>query len=214
MTKYKILLADDHVMIREGIKILLKKNKEYDVIGEAVNGLDAIEKFKELKPDLVILDISMPELSGMDTAKQLLKIDPDALIIILSMFDDEDYIRLCIEIGVKSYVVKSESSEELVDSIKYVLAGETYFSSQVQQVVMKKYTRGVKSNKNQMRVKLTEREIEIVKLISDGLTSHEIASKLFISSRTVETHRSNLLSKVDAKNSMEMLKKLDDLDIF
>jgi DNA-binding NarL/FixJ family response regulator len=214
MTKQKILIADDHAMIREGIKILLKKKKEYEVIGEAVNGLDAVEKFKNLNPDLVILDISMPELSGMEAAKEILNIDPAALIIILSMYDDEDYIRLCLEIGVKSYVVKSESSEELVDAVKNVLAGESYYSSRVQQVIVKNYTSSAKKNKKEQLVKLTSRELEVVKLISEGLTSHEIAKKLFISSRTVETHRSNLLSKADAKNSMELLRKLSDLNIF
>ena len=214
MTKHKILIADDHAMIREGIKILLKNKKEYEIIGEAVNGLDAVEKYKNLNPDLVILDISMPELSGMEAAKEILNIDPAALIVILSMYDDEDYIRLCLEIGVKSYVVKSESSEELVDAVKNVLAGESYYSSRVQQVIVKNYTSSAKKKKKEQLVKLTSRELEVVKLISEGLTSQEIAKKLFISARTVETHRSNLLSKADAKNSMELLRKLSDLNIF
>jgi DNA-binding NarL/FixJ family response regulator len=214
MTKHKILIADDHAMIREGIKILLKNKKEYEIIGEAVNGLDAVEKYKNLNPDLVILDISMPELSGMEAAKEILNIDPAALMIILSMYDDEDYIRLCLEIGVKSYVVKSESSEELVDAVKNVLAGESYYSNRVQQVIVKNYTSSAKKKKKEYLVKLTSRELEVVKLISEGLTSQEIAKKLFISARTVETHRSNLLSKADAKNSMELLRKLSDLNIF
>lgn len=213
MEKYTILLADDHAMIRAGIKMLLKSNKEYVIVGEVSNGNDAIEQFDELKPDLAILDISMPELSGMEASKEILKKNPNALIIILSMYDDEDYISLCIEIGVKGYVVKSESSEELMEAIKCVLEGETYYSNRVQEVIVSKYTSNVRKKQKQEIINFTAREVEIIKLISEGLTSHQIADKLFISPRTVETHRSNLLSKADAKNSMELLRKVEGLDI-
>jgi DNA-binding NarL/FixJ family response regulator len=213
MTKHKILIADDHAMIRDGVKTLLKQNKDCQLAGEAVNGIEAIEQFKSLRPDLVILDISMPYLNGMEAAREIIKVDPNARIIILSMYDDEDYISQCIESGVKGFVVKSESGNELNYAIKSVLDGRTYFSQRVQEVIVKKYTSGVKRRPKESDVKLTSREVEITKLISEGLTSHQIADKLFISPRTVETHRANLMKKMGVKNSIELVKKVEKMGV-
>ncbi len=212
MTKSKILIADDHEMIREGIKMLLKKNKDYQVIGEAVNGREAVNKYFLLKPDIIVLDISMPEQNGMEAAKEIIAGDASALIIILSMHDDEVYISQCIDIGVKGFVVKSESGKELDLAIQAVLDNRSYFSSRVQEVIVKKYTTASKRNR-EIKIQLTKREIEIVKLIAEGLKSHQIADKLFISPRTVETHRANLMKKVEANNSIELIKKLEALGI-
>jgi len=214
MNKYKILIADDHAMIRDGVKLLLTKDKDLKVVGEATNGNEAVQKYSELKPDLLILDISMPDINGMEAAQQILKNDSQARIIILSMFDDEDYISRCMEYGVKGYVVKNETSEELAYAVRTVLKGQSYFSSQVQNVIFKKYTTQVtKKKQKEPEVKLTTREIEIVKLISTGLTSQQIAEKLFISPRTVETHRANLMKKVNVKNAIELVKKVEQMDL-
>lgn len=211
MKKYQILIADDHEMIREGIKMLLKKNKDYQVVGEAVNGIEAVSKYFLLKPDITILDISMNGQNGMDAAKEILSADKEALIIMLSMHDDEVYINQCIEIGVKGFVIKSESGKELDSAIQAVLNFNSYFSKRVQEVIVKKYTSGIKRSKQ--KIKLTQRELEIVKLISEGLKTHQIAEKLFISPRTVETHRANLMKKVEATNSIELIKKLQAIGI-
>jgi DNA-binding NarL/FixJ family response regulator len=214
MLKYKILIADDHAMVRDGIKTLLSRNKQYVIAGEAVNGREAIEKYKALKPDLVILDISMPDLNGMEAAKEIITQHPKAKIIILSMYDDEHYISKCIEYGVKGFVIKNETANELDSAIKTVLADQNYFSPLVQKIIVKKYTSTtINRDKKEQKIKLTTREIEIVKLISAGLTSHQMADKLFISQRTVETHRANLLKKVGATNSIELLKILEKLEI-
>ena len=214
MTKFKILIADDHAMIRSGVRSLLQKSKEWTVVGEAVNGKEAIEKFNQLAPDLLILDISMPDMNGMECARLLLSESPEAKIIILSMYDDEDYISRCMEYGVKGYVIKSETGDELEYAVKTVLKGQSYFSSQVQQVIFKKYTTNVtKKKEKEPEIKLTSREIEIVKLISEGLTSHQMADKLFISPRTVETHRSNLIKKTGVKNSIELVKKVEKMGL-
>ncbi len=214
MPKYKILLADDHEMIREGIKMILKRNKDYEIVGEAVNGKEAIDQYKSLRPDLLIMDISMPVLNGMEASKEIIRTDSEAKIIILSMYDDEDYISQCIEYGIKGYVVKNESSKELDNAMKLVLEGCTYFSSRVQEVIVKKYTT-IKTgqSKKETNFKLTTREKEIVKLIAEGMTSQIIADKLFISPRTVETHRANLMKKADVKNSIELVKKLEKLKV-
>ncbi len=214
MYKFKILIADDHSMIRDGVKTLLSKNKDLTVVGEASNGTEAVAKYEELKPDLAILDISMPELNGMEAAQQILRSDTEAKIIILSMYDDEDYISRCMEYGVKGYVVKNETGEELDYAVKTVLKGQNYFSSQVQQAIFKKYSSNVtKKKEKEPDIKLTSREVEIVKLISDGLTSQQMADRLFISPRTVETHRANLMKKTGVKNSIELVKKMEKMGV-
>lgn len=212
--KYKILVADDHAMIRDGIKALLSLNKELIVVGEAMDGVEAIEKFKKLEPDLLILDISMPNLSGMDAAQKILESNPAAKILMLSMYNDEDYISRCMELGVQGYVIKSETSNELEYAVKTILKGQNYFSAQVQHVIFNKYSITVqKRNKKDPELKLTERELEIIKLISIGLTSQQIADQLFISPRTVDTHRANLMKKAGVKNSIELVKKLEKLEL-
>lgn len=214
MSKYKILIADDHAMVRDGVKNLVKQNKDYVVVGEASNGKEALDQFETLKPDLLILDISMPDMNGMDVSKEILTKDPAANILILSMYDDDDYISRCLEFGVKGYVVKNESSSELDYAIKSILQGKNYFSRQAQDVIFKKYSQGVtKKKQREDMIKLTNREVEIIKLIAEGLTSQEMADKLFISPRTVETHRANLMKKVGVKNAIELVKKAQQLDL-
>lgn len=215
MAKYKIILVDDHSLIRAGVKILLSSNKDIDVMGEAESGAKAIDLYEELKPDLVILDISLPDINGMEVSQRILQMNPAANILILSMYDDEDYVSKCIENGVKGYVVKSESSQELEYAVKSILHGKTYFGRKAQELILNKYKKTVtrKRERSEM-VRLTPREIEIVKLIDDGLTSNEMADKLFISPRTVETHRANLMKKFAVKNSLELVKKARSLQIF
>lgn len=212
--KFSILLADDHAMIREGIKNLLKQAKDFHVVGEADCGAEAIAQYQLLKPNLLILDISLPDMNGMDTAKKIVELDAEANILMLSMYDDEDYISRCIESGVKGYVVKSESGQELEYAVRAVLQGKTYFSHKVQEVILNKYKQNVTRKKQTEEVvKLTNREIEIIQLIDQGLTSQQMADKLFISPRTVETHRANLMKKFTVKNAIELVKRARQLQI-
>jgi DNA-binding NarL/FixJ family response regulator len=214
MSKVKILIADDHSMIRDGLKSLLSQNKDFLVVDEATNGAEAILKYNSVQPDLVILDISMPDVNGMDAASAILRENPKAKIIILSMYDDEEYISKCIELGVMGYVFKNETRSELDHAVRTVLKGENYFSSEVQHVIFKKYSSNVTTKKKkEPDIKLTTREIEIVKLIAEGLTSQQMADKLFISPRTVETHRANLIKKTAARNSMELVRKVQKLGL-
>jgi DNA-binding NarL/FixJ family response regulator len=214
MPKHKILIADDHAMVRDGVKNLILQNKELTVIGEARSGNEALELFDRLQPDLLILDISMPDMNGMEVSRAILAKNPNANIVILSMYEDEDYISRCLEYGVKGYVVKNESGSELDYAIKSVLQGKNYFSRQAQDVIFKKYSQNVSRKKpKEDAIKLTKREIEIIKLIADGLTSQQMADKLFISPRTVETHRANLMKKVGVKNAIELVKKAQQLNL-
>lgn len=214
MSKVKVLIADDHAMIRDGVKSLIRQNKELIVVGEAQSGKETLEKFEKLKPDLLILDISMPDLNGMEVSREILSQDPSAKIVILSMYDDEDYISRCLEYGVKGYVVKNESGGELEYAISAVLQGKNYFSRQAQDVIFKKYSQNVTRKKQKEEViHLTQREREIIKLIAEGLTSQQMADQLFISPRTVETHRANVMKKVGVKNAVELVKKAQQLEI-
>lgn len=214
MPEAKILIADDHAMIRDGIKALLSKNKDLVVAGEASSGTEAVAMYKSIQPDLLIMDISMPDLNGMDAARQILDADHQAKIIILSMYDDEDYISRCMENGVRGYVVKNETGNELDNAVNAVLNGQSYFSHQVQKVIFKKYsTHVIKKKQQEFEVKLTSREIEIVKLISEGLTSQQMADRLVISPRTVETHRANLMKKTGVKNAIELVNKVEKLGL-
>jgi DNA-binding NarL/FixJ family response regulator len=214
MPKHKILIADDHAMVRDGVKNLIQQNKDLTVIGEARSGNETLELFDKLKPDLLIMDISMPDMNGMEVSRTILAKNPDANIVILSMYDDEDYISRCLEYGVKGYVVKNESGSELDYAIKSVLQGKNYFSRQAQDVIFKKYSQNVTRKKpREEEISLTKREVEIVRLIADGLTSQQMADRLFISPRTVETHRANLMKKMNVKNAIELVKKAQQLDL-
>jgi DNA-binding NarL/FixJ family response regulator len=214
MSKYKILIADDHAMVRDGVKNLIRQNKDLIVIGEARSGNETLELYDQLRPDLLILDISMPDMNGMEVSRAILAKNPNANIVILSMYEDEDYISRCLEYGVKGYVVKNESGSELDYAIKSVLQGKNYFSRQAQDVIFKKYSQNVSRKKQQEdTVKLTKRELEIIRLISEGLTSQQMADKLFISHRTVETHRANLMKKLSVKNAVELVKKAQQLNL-
>lgn len=214
MPKHKILIADDHAMVRDGVKNLIQQNKDLTVIGEARSGNETLELYDKLQPDLLIMDISMPDMNGMEVSRSILARNPNANIVILSMYDDEDYISRCLEYGVKGYVVKNESGSELDYAIKSVLQGKNYFSRQAQDVIFKKYSQNVSKKKTKEdTVNLTRREIEIIKLIADGLTSQQMADRLFISPRTVETHRANLMKKLSVKNAIELVKKAQQMNL-
>lgn len=215
MKKWKILIADDHTMMRDGIRSLIQRNENWEVVGEASNGVDALKLFNRLAPDLTILDISMPEKNGMEVAKTILEHNPEALVLILSMFDDGEYVSKCIELGAKGYVVKSESGVELEEAVTAITAGKTFFSSKAQLSIFDKYKEDIRRRKElESMVKLTNREVEIINLLSQGNTSMQIATRLNISVRTVETHRSNLLKKLGVKNAVELVKKAEELKLF
>ena len=214
MQKFKVLIADDHAMIRDGVRNLIRQNKDLSVVGEATTGEETLTQFELNNPDLIILDISLPDKNGMEISREILTRNPNARIIILSMYDDEDYISRCLEYGVKGYVVKNESGSELDYAIRAVLSGKNYFSRQAQDVIFKKYSQHVARKKQREEiVNLTNRETEIIELIADGLTSQQMADKLFISPRTVETHRANVMKKIGVKNAVELIKKAQQFGI-
>ena len=207
----KILLVDDHQIIRDGIKQLLDEETDIQVISEADNAASALRKMERQLPDILITDLSMPNKNGFELIKEALSIYPDLKTIILTMHAEEAYINEAMQIGVKAYLSKDASKYELLEAIHQVYDGSTFFNSKVTNLLMNsmvRKARGDNSSKKKISEILTDREMEIVKLITEGLSSPQIAEKLFISSRTVENHRSNIMGKLNLKNTIELVKRV------
>ncbi len=193
-----IILVDDHEIFRNGLKVLLESTGDYRIVAEASNGLDFLKIIENTKPDIVLMDIQMPGLNGIETSEKVLKSFPELKILVLSMFDDKRYYEKLIDMGVKGFILKDSNIDELVHAIERILAGESFFSQKLLLSL-------VNSNKGQTEVDLTKREQEILQLIAKGLSTQEISDQLFISFRTVERHRANLLLKTNTNNSLKLL---------
>ncbi|MDN3690542.1 response regulator transcription factor [Cyclobacterium jeungdonense] len=215
MEKIKVVLADDHLVVRSGIKNLLENEGDIEVIGEASNGEEALTVVEKLKPDLLIIDIRMPVMNGLEATKRLTQSTPSARSLILSMHDDEDYILQSIESGASGYLLKDTSKEEFLKAIKTVHQGGKYFSGDISQVLVNNYltfkdrkVTNKTSGVNQYEI--TKREKQILKMIAEGIANKEIAEQLGKSIRTVETHRFNIMKKLKVNNVVELLKKIDE----
>ena len=206
----KILVADDHELFRKGIISLLIAENDIEIIGEANTGKDLISKYQKLKPDLVIADISMPELSGIEAVKILSEEDNKIKVLFLSMYGGEDYIYHCIKSGGSGLVNKDVPQNELIHAIKTVSEGKLYFGSDYTEDkiedLLNNYEKQLKTISLNEIEYLTEKEVEILLLVSEGLTSNEIANKLFISKRTVDTHRTHMAQKLGLKSFPQLLK--------
>lgn len=199
MNRIKILLVDDHQIILDGIKSLLKQNEEFLIAGEANNGRDALRFIQQIDVDVVLMDIDMPVMNGIDALKEISKNHPKIKVIILSMHQEAGMIKSLMNIGAQGYLLKSCSQDELVNAIRKVSSGHSYFSTEVTHSLLNSNlgNQQVASPVNEM---LTDRETEIIKLIAEGFSNKEIGSKLFISHRTVDTHRTNLMKKLNVGN--------------
>lgn len=202
MTKIRLLIADDHKIMLEGIVSLLQSENTFEVAATAANGYEVMELVNKNEFDVCLLDINMPGLDGMEAAKLLKATKPDIKIIMLTTYNDKEIISELIHIGVSGYLLKNSDKSELVEAIKKVMMGRYYFSAEVEEIIMK----GVGEKKNTEVIVLTEREIEIVKLLGREYTNEKIASELHISYRTVETHRKNIMQKTKSHNLAGLLK--------
>ena len=202
--KPNLLIVDDHLIFRQGLKSIITAENIATVIGEASNGLEFIELLSTLKPDLVLLDIDMPHMNGLDAAEKALAIRPDLKIIAFTMFSDEDYYYKMIDRGVKGFILKTSGIVELENAIQNVMMGESYFSNELLRKIISNFGRK-DVNKQIKNDVLTDREIEVLQQICLGLNTDEIAEKLFISPKTVKSHRANLLEKTVSKNTPELI---------
>lgn len=195
MSRINVLLTDDHQIIIDGLKSLLKNQDEISVAAEACNGREAIRILELISIDVLLMDIDMPVMNGIDALKEIRKNHPKVKVIILSMHNEAGMIKSLIDLGANGYLLKSCTQEELVDAIKKVALGQSYFSSDVTLALLKPAAKQGQQNEI-----LTERETEILKLIAAGFSNKEIGDQLFISHRTVDTHRTNLMKKLDVSN--------------
>lgn len=212
-----VFICDDHELIRNGIKSTLKGRKDIKVVGEAGNGEQTMLLIADLEVDILLLDISMPVMNGIELIEHLVKEGSETKVLFLTMYDNYEYINKCLEAGAAGYLVKSDAGEELVNAITTITSGSTYYSNTVHKAVMDNYTTSVSKKRSGAiitDVGLTKREKEIVKLIARGMTSIQIAEKLFVSPRTVDTHRANLMKKLEVKNSPELVYRIRELNLF
>jgi two-component system nitrate/nitrite response regulator NarL len=208
MEKIRILIADDHAILRDGLKMALKTDPAMEVIGEAENGEIAVKLEQELHPDIIVMDVDMPKMNGIEAVRAIKKNNPDAKVLMLTMHDKESYIVDSISAGAAGYIYKMADMDEFINAVKTVACGKEYFNEKVSQTIMSNYIKSVqkKEEDGERHFALTNREIEIVKLIAAGLTSQEIAEKLFISYFTVGKHRKNIMKKLELKNTAELVR--------
>ena len=208
MIQIKIIIADDHKLFRDGMKSLLSLRQEFNVIAESSTGEELVEKATKIEADIIITDISMPELSGIEASRKIIEVKPDIPILILSMYNSEEFVMDAIKAGAKGYLPKDVSPDELFKAITEIADGGEYFSKSVSEKVLKSFITQarIKSGQKPNLPTLTERELEIVKLVAEGLLNKEIADKLNISIRTVDTHKNNILQKLKLKSSVEIVK--------
>jgi len=207
MNKIRVLLVEDHTIVCKGIRSLLEGKEEIEIVGEAKNGKEAIEKVEKLIPDVVLMDIAMPILNGMEATRQIKKQFPEVKVLVLSMYNNEEYIMNCLKFGALGYMNKQTSPGDLILGINSVYKGEYFISPSFSREVIQEYLKIIKDIDKEANYKeLTNREVEILQLIAEGYSNKEIAKLLYISVKTVETHRTHLMDKLDIHNSVELTK--------
>lgn len=202
----KILLADDHKITRDGLKALLESQKNMIVIGEAENGRQAVRLASDLAPDVVVMDINMPELNGIEATRQIIAELPETKIIALSMYSDKRYVVGMLKAGVSGYLLKNCAFDELVSAITAVVANQNYMSQKIADTVMKDYANILESSDSSPASTLTAREREVLQLIAEGMKTKDIATRIHVSVKTVETHRQQVMRKLNAKSVAELTK--------
>ncbi len=219
MNQISILLVDDHLLVRNGLRSLLESESNFSVVGEGTNGEEGVELTLELQPDILIIDVRMPVMNGIDAVAKLTEKGSKTKCIILSMHDSEEYILKAISAGASGYLLKDTNKDEFVKAITNVYNGGKYFSGDTTDAIVKSLINGAGASKASTRQnnspisKLTKKESEILEFILNGFTNLEIADKLGKSKRTIETHRFNLMKKLDVKNLVELSKKAQELGI-
>ena len=208
MKKIKVILVDDHRIVRDGIKSILNSTNNIEVIGEASDYEEFSEKLNSLVPDIVMLDISLPGLSGIEITQIIQEKHPAIKVIILSMYTDDDFIYNALKAGAKSYLPKNTNRHELIEAVEIVYQGGEYFNEFISNIILKSYIKKAKaeSTDEDKQALLTNREKEVLTLFAEGLSNQEIAEKLFISIRTVESHKNHIMQKFKLKSVVDLVK--------
>ncbi|HXW91448.1 MAG TPA: response regulator transcription factor [Terriglobales bacterium] len=207
MATFRILVADDHEVVRKGLVALLQQQPNWEVCGEAGDGREAVEKTRELRPDVLILDIGMPSLNGLEATRQILKLNPQARVLILTLHDSDQVVRDVLNAGARGFLLKSDAARDLVAAVEALRRDKTYFTSKVAAMVLEGYLRNgtgpVPASAGRNR--LTPREREIVQLLAEGKSTKEVAVVLGLSVKTAETHRSNIMRKLQLHSVSDLV---------
>ena len=206
MSKIRVLLADDHTILRDGIRALLDGQADIEVIGEAEDGLATVKMTAQLQPDVVVMDIAMPLLNGLEATRQIQRDFPQVKVLILTMHDNEEYIRQVLAAGALGYVLKDAAARDLLGAIRAVYQGEAVLSPAITRLVIEDYLRWGDIRPPDSSNGLSSREREVLQLIAEGYTSKEIAEILCLSVKTVQSHRTNLMGKLDLHDRGELIK--------
>lgn len=207
MQKIKVLVVDDHTIVRDGICALLALAGDIEVVGEATNGSEALNRLRKLSPDVVLMDISMPIMGGLEATRRINKEFPGTKVLVLTQYDDKEYFFPVIESGASGFISKAAASSELIAGIRSVYRGDSYLSPSVTKLLVENYknTSGERTNQDPYN-QLTEREREVLKLLAEGRGTQEIAKMLVITPKTVEGHKTNLMAKLGVHNRVELVK--------
>ena len=207
MKKLRILLADDHGLVRHGARVILQTRRNWKVIDEAVNGREAVEKAIALKPDVAIIDISMPGLDGIEVVRQILKAVPDTKVLILTMHESDQMVRHALEAGVHGYLLKSDLTESLTKAVEAIVGGKRFLTPKVSEIVLEGFlnTRSKEEGAEGADVLATPREIQIIRLLAQGKSNKQIASELGITVRTVDTHRAKIMLRLGLHSLAELI---------
>ena len=206
MPEYRVLLADDHSIVRKGLRSILEEDSLFEVVGEASNGREAVELTESLQPHIVVMDVAMPQLNGLEADAQVQKIAPGSKIIILSMYRDETYILRALTAGARGYLLKDTAEDEIVPAVRAVIRGNTYFSPAISKTLLDDHIRYLQKRGLQDSYDLlTDREREVLQLLAEGRSNKEVANVLNLSLSTVETHRTNMMQKLNLHSSAEIV---------
>ncbi len=207
MDGVKILVADDHEVVRRGVRTLLEAHPGWKVAGEASTGREAVEMAREIEPDVVVLDLSMPELNGLEATRQILKFVPKTQVLILTMHESVQVMREVLQAGARGYVLKSDAGRHLVGAVEALHQNKTFFTSKVSQLVLDGFLQSAESAESlPSRGRLTPREREIVQLLAEGKSNKEVGTSLGISTKTAETHRTNIMRKLDLHSISDLVR--------
>jgi NarL family two-component system response regulator LiaR len=206
MQKIRVLVVDDHTIVRDGISALLALSGDMEVVGEAANGSEALQMVKQTQPDVVVMDIAMPIMGGLEATRRIRKESPRTRVLILTQYDDKEYVFPLLEAGASGFISKVAASVDLTSGIRSVYQGDAFLSPSIAKLLIEGYQGGNRQTGHEPYEQLTDRERDVLKLVAEGFTTREIADLLKVTPKTVEGHKTNLMAKLDIHNRIDLVK--------